>query len=221
MMYTSTSMRVVIFFLRAFSFPTQGLVSGLSDQDSFQKFPRALECLKKAFYCDLAPGYILFLPSLWIHAVFMLPPLHELCEACRLSLERTKNPFFSLCPSLSSVDSSSPSSSLASASSSSSSSASPDFSSSVSRLRESTALRAATTRAVGAGKGSLTGGAQEEEGCCVAVNVFFRNLSLPAHMKIYSKKDIYGNKVRLFGCPCLSFSLFRRFLLCFCPGRCL
>lgn len=181
----------------------QGLVSGLS-QKTLEAFPRVTEGLKKAFYCDVTPGYVLFLPSLWLHTVFMLPPLHELCHTCRATIRSRTSSSSSTFSSFFSPSSSS-SSRLSTSSPSSSPSPSGSLCSSSSASGEST-VRDSSIQTDEKQKNNLLDG-EEEEACCVSVNVFFLDRSLPCHEKVYAKKDIYGNKV------CFLFSFYLSILL--------
>ncbi|PHJ23105.1 jmjc domain-containing protein c2orf60 [Cystoisospora suis] len=112
----------------------------------------------------------------------MLPPLHELCQTCRATIQSrisSSSSSFSSFFSSPLHSSSSPSSSGSLCSSSSASCESRDSSIQAGEKKK---------------QNHLLDGGEEEEACCVSVNVFFLDRSLPSHEKIYAKKDIYGNK---------------------------
>ncbi|KFG40372.1 jmjC domain-containing protein C2orf60 [Toxoplasma gondii p89] len=66
--------------IRESSSPIQGLVSGVADLSTY---PDAGLALREASFVDLSPGSILFLPSRWIHGVFMFPAVADLCVNCQ------------------------------------------------------------------------------------------------------------------------------------------
>ncbi|KEP66376.1 UNVERIFIED_CONTAM: jmjC domain-containing protein C2orf60 [Hammondia hammondi] len=203
--------------IRGSSSPIQGLVSGVADLSTY---PDAGLALREASFVDLSPGSILFLPSRWLHGVFMFPAVADLCMNCQTYVKQLGSPPVAPSACLRTDESWTGRRQTSAVSQTScgekgetvavrcGQGESGEAEEADGGGAQNTGSRSNFGRMVEHRKGKDTRTTsdqheaengtdkkgEEKADACVSINVFFYDRTVPEPNVVYAKKDIYGNK---------------------------